>query len=119
MHYTIVETIAHDSAELEQFQHMFFKCHLCNDEFKEGKKHARLLPCLHSLCFECLNKIKVNDQLQCPTCKITHSVSDVDETCPRDNRRRDLIDFVKVKRSLMTVRCSVCPYQIRYPIPKM
>lgn len=37
MHYTIVETIAHDSAELEQFQHMFFNCHLCNDEFKEGK----------------------------------------------------------------------------------
>lgn len=112
MYYTIVETRPHDSVALGQFFHMFLKCHMCNDEFDEGQKHARLLPCLHSLCFECLNKTKVNDQLQCPTCNITHPVSNVDETCPRDNTRRDLMDFVKVKHSLMTVSCSVCPSEI-------
>lgn len=112
MYYTIVETIPNDSVALEHFFHMFLKCHMCNDEFDEGKKHARLLPCLHSLCFECLIKTKVNDQLQCPTCNVTHSVSNVDETCPRDNTRRDLMDFVKVKHSLMTVCCSVCPSEI-------
>ncbi|XP_052681327.1 E3 ubiquitin-protein ligase TRIM33-like [Crassostrea angulata] len=96
----------------EQFLHMFLKCHMCNNEFDEGQKHARLLPCMHSLCFECLNKTKVNDQLQCPTCTVTHSVSNFDETCPRDNTRRDLMDFVKVKHSLITVCCSVCPSEI-------
>lgn len=112
MYYTIVETIPNDSVALEHFFHMFLKCHMCNDEFDEGKKHARLLPCLHSLCFECLKKTKVNDQLQCPTCNVTHSVSNVDETCPCDNTRRGLMDLVKVKHSLKTVCCSVCPSEI-------
>lgn len=67
MYNTIVETISHDSVALEQFFHMFLKCHMCNEEFDEGQKNARLLPCLHSLCIECLNKTKVNDQLHCPT----------------------------------------------------
>lgn len=112
MYYTIVETILNGSVASEQFFHMFLKCHICNNEFDEGQKHTRLLPCLHSLCFECLNKTKVNDQLQCPTCNVTHSVSNIDETCPCDNTRRDLMDFVKVKHSLMTVCCSVCPSEI-------
>lgn len=77
---------------------------------KKKKKH--LLPCLHSLCFECLNMIKVNDKLQCPTCNITHSVSNIDITCPRDYNRVDLMDFVKVKHSLMTVKCCACPSEI-------
>lgn len=91
---------------------MFLKCHLCNDEFDEEKKHVRLLPCLHSLCFKCMKKTKLNDQLHCPTCDATHSVSDVDETCPRDNTRLDLMDLAKVKYSLMTDCCTVCPSEI-------
>lgn len=92
-----------------KFSKMFLECHECNDEFKDENKHARLLPCLHSLCFECLNKTKVNDQLQCPTCKVNHFVSDVDKDCPRDNIRRDLIDFDKVKQAPTTIVCSICP----------
>lgn len=88
---------------------MFLKCHKCNDEFKDENKHARLLPCLHSLCFECLNKTKVNGQLQCPTCEANYFVNDVDKDCPRDNIRRDLIDFVKVKQATTTIQCSICP----------
>lgn len=39
IYYTIVETIAPDSTELEQFLHLFLQCHMCNDEFKEEKKN--------------------------------------------------------------------------------
>lgn len=89
--------------------HIFLKCHMCNDEFNEGKKkHAHLLSCLHSLCFECLSKTKLNDQLQCQTCNVTLSVSNVDETCPDDNTRLDQMDFVKVKHLLMTVEHLRC-----------
>lgn len=98
-----------NSVAMEEFSKMFLKCHECNDEFKDETKHARLLPCLHSLCFECLNQTKVNDQLQCPTCKANHIVSDVDKDCPRDNIRRDLIDFVKVKQAPTAILCSICP----------
>lgn len=92
-----------------EFSKMFLKCHKCNDEFKDENKHARLLPCLHSLCFDCLNKTKINDQLQCPTCEAKYFVNDVDRDCPRDNIRRDLVDFVKVKQATTTIQCSICP----------
>lgn len=98
-----------DSIAKEEFSRMFLKCHKCNDEFKDENKHARLLPCLHSLCFECLSKTKVNNQLQCPTCEANYFVSDVDKDCPRDNIRRDLIDFVKVKQAPSNILCSICP----------
>lgn len=98
-----------DSIAMEEFSRMFLKCHKCNDEFKDENKHARLLPCLHSLCFKCLSKTKVNNQLQCPTCEANYFVSDVDKDCPRDNIRRDLIDFVKVKQATTTILCSICP----------
>lgn len=94
---------------MEEFSRMFLKCHKCNDKFKDESKHARLLPCLHSLCFECLSKTIVNGQLQCPTCEVNYFVNDVDKDCPRDNIRRDLIDFVKVKQSTTTIFCNICP----------
>lgn len=96
----------------DQLSRKFLLCQVCNDIYNEDGKHARLLPCLHSLCFECLNKTKVNDNLQCPTCKVTHNVSNVDKTCPRDNTRRDLMDFVKVKRAPTAVGCTACPSNI-------
>ncbi|XP_078320191.1 tripartite motif-containing protein 2-like [Crassostrea virginica] len=98
----------------DQLSRQFLICNVCNDNYNEDGKHARLLPCLHALCFECLNKTKVDNQLQCPipTCKLTHQLGDLDKTCPRDNTRRDLMDFVKVKQALSAVWCSVCPSNI-------
>lgn len=98
----------------DQLSRQFLVCNVCNDNYNEDGKHARLLPCLHALCFECLNKTKVDNQLQCPipTCKVTHQLGDLDKTCPRDNTRRDLMDFVKVKRAPSAVCCSVCPSNI-------
>lgn len=92
----------------KEFSKMFLECHKCKEQFKDENKHARLLPCLHSLCFECLNETKVNDQLQCPTCEASYFVNDVDKDCPRDNIRRDLSDFIKVKQATTTINCSIC-----------
>lgn len=97
---------------MQHIVHALLKCHVCSDEFDEEKKHVRLLPWLHFLCFECMNKTKLNDQLRCPTCDATHSVNNVDKTCPRDNTRLDLMDLVKVKHSLVTDRCTVYPSEI-------
>ncbi|XP_061185957.1 tripartite motif-containing protein 2-like [Saccostrea echinata] len=96
----------------DQLSRKFLMCHVCNEQYNEDGKHPRLLPCLHTLCFDCLNKTKVNDELQCPTCKIKHSVTNVDKVCPRDNTRRDLMDFVKVKRAPSAVSCSSCPSNV-------
>lgn len=93
----------------EEFSRMFLLCHNCNGEYADGEKHARLLPCLHSLCFKCLNKIREKDQLQCPTCKLTHNVNDVEKACPCDQSRLGLMEFFKVKRKSRSVFCSICP----------
>lgn len=96
----------------DQLSRKFLVCHVCNEQYTEDGKHPRLLPCLHTLCFECLNKTKVNEELECPTCKTKHAVTNVDKVCPRDNTRRDLVDYVKVKRAPSAVCCSVCPSNI-------
>lgn len=93
----------------EEFSRMFLTCHKCNDQYKDGEKHARLLPCLHSLCFECLNKTRDKNQLQCPNCKVTHTVDNVEKICPSDQSRRGLMEFIKVKREPRSVFCSICP----------
>lgn len=93
----------------EEFSRMFLMCHNCNDQYTDGEKHARLLPCLHSLCFKCLNKIREKNQLQCPNCKVIHTIGDVEKTCPCDQSRRGLIEFVKIKREPRSVFCSICP----------
>lgn len=93
----------------EEFPQKFLMCHNCNDQYTDGEKHARLLPCLHSLCFKCLNKIREKNQLQCPNCKVTHTVDDLEKTCPCDPLRRGLMEFVKVKREPRSVFCSICP----------
>lgn len=93
----------------ENFHEMFLMCHNCNDQYTDGEKQARLLPCLHSLCFKCLNKIKEKNQLQCPTCKVIHTVDNVEKTCPCDQSRRGLVEFLKVKKEPRSVFCSICP----------
>lgn len=93
----------------EEFSRMFLMCHNCNGEYTNGEKHARLLPCLHSLCFKCLNKIREKNQLQCPNCKVIHNLGDVEKTCPNDQSRRGLMEFVKVKREPRSVFCRICP----------
>lgn len=93
----------------EEFSRMFLTCHKCNDQYKDGEKHARLLPCLHSLCFKCLNKTREKNQLQCPNCKVTHTVDDVEKICPSDQSRRGLMEFIKVKREPRSVFCCICP----------
>lgn len=103
------DNIMQDFLFSDEFSRMFLICHNCNDQYTDGEKHARLLPCLHSLCFKCLNKIKEKNELQCPTCKVTHTVVDVEKTCPCDQSRRGFMDFFKVKREPRSVFCSICP----------
>ena len=88
----------------------YLQCKICTKVFDDDKKYPRLLPCLHTFCHECVTS-KINDgNITCPTCKAEHDVTsdNLDTKLPRDNTRRDLYDFVRVKRAPSAVSCTGC-----------
>lgn len=46
-------------------------CSICLERFNDPK----ILPCHHSFCFNCINRLKENRQVKCPICRNTHDVS--------------------------------------------
>jgi hypothetical protein len=41
----------------------FMKCRICIQEFNEIDRKPKFLPCSHTLCLECINKIAVSHDL--------------------------------------------------------
>ena len=86
-------------------------CKICYETFKEPKQ----LPCLHSFCVACLNRLAetraVNGKLQCPLCKRD---VDVPESCTFENfpssfYTSSLLDVLAVKECGATqVTCGNC-----------
>ncbi|XP_022101359.1 tripartite motif-containing protein 3-like [Acanthaster planci] len=45
-------------------------CGICFEKYDERTKQAKVLPCFHGFCAECLGKlVRGNSQLQCPVCR--------------------------------------------------
>ncbi|XP_056007877.1 E3 ubiquitin-protein ligase TRIM71-like [Ostrea edulis] len=52
----------------------YLKCRLCNDNLNTSVGLSRLLPCLHSLCFPCLEKKMIDKEIICPICYEKHRI---------------------------------------------
>ena len=51
------------------------ECCLCLENFED----PRILPCSHTFCFECVKKLVENFTIQCPVCRVKHSVLNVNQ----------------------------------------
>ncbi|KAK3105951.1 hypothetical protein FSP39_009404 [Pinctada imbricata] len=89
---------------------VFLQCKICTKIFDDDENHPRLLPCLHTVCFECVKSHINGGKITCPVCKEDHQAKpdNLNATLPRDNSRRDLYDFVRVKRAPSAVGCTGC-----------
>ncbi|XP_061185784.1 E3 ubiquitin-protein ligase TRIM56-like [Saccostrea echinata] len=94
---------------LEELQKKFLECCICLELFNEEDRHPRLLPCLHTFCFKCLQALHIEGKITCPQCKLTHTLGENGLDCFRkDNTRRDLLDFVKASSNQKTLICGMC-----------
>ncbi|CAF1022232.1 unnamed protein product [Brachionus calyciflorus] len=61
-------------------------CSICLDRYKEPK----ILPCHHSFCAACINRLKINGSVTCPNCRLVHDASKNFVTDFRTNQLLDL-----------------------------
>ncbi|KAL3846934.1 hypothetical protein ACJMK2_017875 [Sinanodonta woodiana] len=88
----------------------FLICEVCQEEFDEEFHTPRVLPCLHTFCHKCLEGLVRDWTVVCPTCRIKHTVpGDNIKNFPKENTRRSLRDFVRLKRKSHQIHCKDCP----------
>ena len=94
----------------EELRNEFLVCKACYRDFDDDDRCPHLLPCLHSLCHQCIIRGTKDRIVECRTCMTKHQallLGNIDEEFPRDNTRRDLQDFLQVQTSADEIEC-VC-----------
>ncbi|VDI67805.1 tripartite motif-containing protein 2/3 [Mytilus galloprovincialis] len=85
------------------------QCLHCKTQFDEENHLPRVLPCLHTFCSTCLEKLLKNNILTCPTCHDNSKTSgDSLETYQVDFTRKDLVSFHKKFCQSSKVECDMC-----------
>ncbi|XP_077977606.1 tripartite motif-containing protein 2-like [Glandiceps talaboti] len=63
--------VSAESKFLDQIEEKFLICRICSDRYKR----AKILPCLHSFCEQCLDKaVEKTGKLDCPICRRSHGL---------------------------------------------
>jgi len=94
----------------EDVKEEFLVCSVCTHEYNEEDLVPRVLPCLHTFCQSCIKKIVKGSYINCPLCKQTHELPNGNITgLAKDTTRRNLIDFIKVRKRSSEILCKDCP----------
>lgn len=94
----------------EEVKEEFLICAICTKEFDEEIYIPRVLPCLHTFCQACMKKILKQNLLVCPFCKVEYALpSDGIYVFPKDSTRRNLIEFLRVRKRSSDILCKDCP----------
>lgn len=49
-------------------------CPVCMTAFNDTVQRPRNLPCGHTFCTQCINRLEKQDQVTCPTCRVRHAL---------------------------------------------
>ncbi|KAL5003976.1 hypothetical protein ScPMuIL_017432 [Solemya velum] len=94
----------------EDVKEEFLLCIVCTREFDEDVHIPRVLPCLHTFCNFCVRKLVKNNFVACPLCKTKHDIpKDGTQGFAKDTTRRNLLDFLKVRKRASDILCKDCP----------
>ncbi|XP_035661450.1 tripartite motif-containing protein 2-like [Branchiostoma floridae] len=98
----------------DDFDEQFLTCPVCMLHFRD----ARILPCLHTFCKQCLQEwASKQDPLECPTCRTQVSLPNQGVDGLKTNFYvSNLLDFAAVKkRAEPGVPCQVCEGNVEGP----
>lgn len=90
----------------------YLHCQKCSESFDLENRHPRLLPCLHTLCIQCLKRTTMSNKVHCSACDVSYDVFNMDRDCPRDDTRFDFIEYCQLMDENYNLYCSVCPDKV-------
>ncbi|CAC5415545.1 TRIM33 [Mytilus coruscus] len=94
---------------IEKLKRHFLECTICKEQYDDEDKHPRVLPCLHSFCYSCLRRLIENKKYTCPLCNSDFRTENITpDVFPKDNTRRDLLDFVHAADENTFLACDEC-----------
>lgn len=97
------------AVNIEELKKLFLECTICHELFNDTNHEPRVLPCLHSYCCTCLKKLIEQSHYECSLCKLNFYVENVSvDSFPKDNTRRDLLDFVRASDHKSVILCETC-----------
>ena len=86
-------------------------CGICTEPYK----YAKILPCLHSFCGECISRLVKNEELSCPVCRRQHKIPNGEtEKLPDDAYVNTLVEHMQ-KHSNVCGGCNA-PKTAKYCI---
>ncbi|XP_070581517.1 E3 ubiquitin-protein ligase TRIM56-like [Ptychodera flava] len=100
--------VQEDAAFLKEIGENFLLCGICSDQYKNAKS----LPCQHSFCQVCLDKLlKKSGGLNCPICRRSHEIPPGGAAdLPNNFFVNELVEQFKKRdeKALLSKRCGTC-----------
>ena len=90
---------------LTQLSEEILCCDICSEEFDCDTRTPRILPCFHSFCGVCLERLSKDGRFDCPKCR---RVTEVEGRFPVDTTRMALLDLKRSMQSQEGVFCEGC-----------
>ncbi|VDK67554.1 unnamed protein product [Litomosoides sigmodontis] len=108
---TVIETV---NINLEDFSENFLTCSTCLCMYDQERKKAKLLPCSHTVCLECLLRMEQLPQvietgiLRCPLCREMITLpSGGSYSFPSSFLINQLLDLMQKQRRDVVPNCSI------------
>lgn len=91
--------------QADKINRELLECPVCNEQYDEEDRIPLLLPCQHTFCTVCLQKIHKHDKINCPTCRGFLQIKETGiKELPKDNTRRRLMELLKPEKP----KCDQC-----------
>ncbi|XP_041359101.1 E3 ubiquitin-protein ligase Midline-1-like [Gigantopelta aegis] len=90
----------------------FATCDICIDYYDDKDKSPKILPCFHTFCNNCLEKMfdKSLKQITCPKCQQIWRVdTTIQKKFPQNNMVMNLVEYIRLKNKPGDLVCHQCP----------
>ena len=97
---------------IHEIREEFATCEICLDYFDIEKRTPRTLPCLHTFCYSCLDKLwgPGKQGLECPKCRRIWPVSEsIKASFQQNNMLVHMVEYIDFKKRFGDLLCFQCP----------
>lgn len=95
---------------LRDIDENFLQCSICIESFRTAT--ARILPCLHSFCEVCLQKLIFDEagckKIKCPICKRSHELPEGLDSIPKNRFLNELSELFGQHEDAKRKWCGAC-----------
>lgn len=82
-------------------------CSICSESYDSVKFVPHVLECGHTICMECINKMRTNNAVKCPTCQKMTDLPD-GKVLPKNYTLLSMSEVLIKSRADPKVNCKAC-----------